>query len=146
MRKIKMDQRAQISIEYILLVSIILIIVIVFALVISNQSQQNNIATAVQLGASNATANLVFTNNSQSPVQVTYINMTNSTNNTNINIVVHFSRSVSDQKSTILNGIANSLNSSINTNFTMVQTSSYIYLTTYTGSGAKFQNYNITLG
>jgi len=72
-----MDQRAQISIEYILLVSIILIIVIVFALVITNQSQQNNIATAVQLGASNATANLVFTNNSQSPIQVTYINMTN---------------------------------------------------------------------
>ena len=108
-----MDQRAQISIEYILLVSIVIIIVVVFALIITNQSEQNNVATAAQLGASNATANLVFTNNSQSPVRVTEVTMSNSTNQTApINMTIHFSRSVTDQKATILSSIAKSLQSS----------------------------------
>ncbi len=57
-----MDQKAQISIEYILLVAIILVVVLVFALIITNENEQNNVATAAQLGASNATANMVFTN------------------------------------------------------------------------------------
>lgn len=144
-----MDQRAQISIEYILLVSIVLLIVLVFALVATDQSEQNNVATAVQLGASNATANLVFTNNSQSPVQVTSVNMsTANSTNSSIKMVVHFSRSVAGQQSTILNGIATSLNSSLNgsgTNYTMVQTGSYLLLTTYTGTGVR-HSYNITLG
>ncbi len=72
-----MDQKAQISIEYILLVAIILAVVLVFALIITDQNEQNNVATAAQLGASNATANMVFTNTSQSPVKVTSVTMTN---------------------------------------------------------------------
>jgi len=109
-----MDQRAQISIEYILLVSIILLIIIVFALVITDQSEQNNIATAVQLGASNATANITLTNTSQSPVQVTEVTMSNGTTNQSvtINMTVHFSRSVTTQQATILSSIATSLQSS----------------------------------
>jgi len=143
---IKMDQRAQISIEYILLVSIILLIVIVFALVITDQSEQNSIATAAQLGASNATANLVFTNNSQTPVKVTSVDMTNSTSpNTNITLTIHFSRSVADQQATIFGSIAKSLNAALNgTNYTIVQNINNLNLTTNTGTGIR-HNYIITL-
>ena len=68
-----MDQRAQISVEYILLVAIVLIVVLIFAAIVTNQNEENNVASAVQLGASNATANMVFTNTSQPPVKVTYV-------------------------------------------------------------------------
>ena len=95
-----MDQRGQISIEYVLLVSIVLIIVVVFGLIITDQSEQNNVASAVQLGASNATANLVFGSSSQSPVKVTNVAMTGT--GQNISVVVHFSRSVTDQQSIIM--------------------------------------------
>ena len=104
-----MDQRAQISVEYILMVSIVLAIVLVFAVFSSDQSEQNNVATAVQLGASNATANIVLTNSSQSPVKVTNVDMTTGSVGSNINMTIHFSRSVSDQTSVILNSIQNSL-------------------------------------
>jgi uncharacterized protein (UPF0333 family) len=143
MGMIKMDQRAQISIEYILLVAVILLIVIVFALVITDQSEQNSVATAAQLGASNATANLVFTNNSQTPVQVTSVNMTNSTSpNTNITLTIHFSRSVASQQATIFTSITNSLQSAGFTNIT--QGSNYLLLTTSVGTGIR-HTYNITL-
>ena len=58
-----MDQRGQISIEYILLVAIVLVIVVIFGLIITDQNEQNNVASAVQLGAANATA-IVFSDNS----------------------------------------------------------------------------------
>ena len=136
-----MDQRGQISIEYILLVSIILVIVVIFGLIITDQSEQNNVATAVQLGATNATANLVFGNNSQSPVKVTNVAM-NGTGQ-NISIVVHFSRSVTDQQATILASIIQSLKSSNYTNIT--NTSNSIILTTKTTAAGIRHIYNITL-
>ena len=135
-----MDQRAQISIEYILLVSIILLIIIVFALVITDQSEQNNVATAVQLGASNATANITLTNTSQSPVQVTEVTMSNGTTNQSvtINMTVHFSRSVTTQQATILSSIKTSLQSSGYNN--SVISGGSLLLTT------SKHIYNITLG
>jgi len=136
-----MDQRGQISIEYILLVSIILIVVIIFGLIITDQSEQNNVASAVQLGATNATANLVFGNNSQSPVKVTNVNMTGT--GQNISIVVHFSRSVTDQQSIILASIVKSLNSSGYKNIT--STSDSVILTTSTTAVGTRHIYNITL-
>ena len=44
-----MDQRAQISVEYILLVAIILFVVLIFASVVINGNEENNVASAVQL-------------------------------------------------------------------------------------------------
>jgi uncharacterized protein (UPF0333 family) len=136
-----MDQRGQISIEYVLLVSIVLIIVVVFGLIITDQSEQNNVASAVQLGASNATANLVFGSSSQSPVKVTNVAMTGS--GQNISVVVHFSRSVTDQQSTIIASIVKSLNSSGFTNVTST-TSSATVTTSATATGTH-HIYYITL-
>ncbi|MTK63549.1 MAG: class III signal peptide-containing protein [Methanobacterium sp.] len=136
-----MDQRGQISIEYILLVAIVLVIVVVFGLVITDQSEQNNVASAVQLGATNATANLVFGNNSQSPVKVTNVAMTGT--GQNISVVVHFSRSVADQQPTILASIIQSLKSSGYNN--IVNTTSSVTLTTSTTSSGTRHIYYITL-
>ena len=136
-----MDQRGQISIEYVLLVSIVLIIVVVFGLIITDQSEQNNLASAVQLGASNATANLVFGSSSQSPVKVTNVAMTGT--GQNINVVVHFSRPVTDQQSTIIASIVKSLNSSGFTNVT--STTSSVTVTTSATATGTHHIYNITL-
>ena len=101
-----MDQRAQISVEYILLVAIVLMIVLVFSLIITNENEQNNVATAAQLGAANASANIVLTNSSQSPIRVTSVSMTNgTTRGSDINVVIHFSRPVGDQGGTIFSSI-----------------------------------------
>ncbi len=136
-----MDQRGQISIEYILLVAIVLVIVVIFGLVITDQSEQNNVASAVQLGATNATANLVFGNNSQSPVKVTNVAMTGT--GQNISVVVHFSRSVTDKQSIIIGSIIQSLKSSGYTNF--VNNSNSVTLTTTTTAAGTRHNYYITL-
>lgn len=124
-----MDQRAQISIEYILLVGIIFLIVIVFGVVISDQSEQNNVATAAQLGASNATANIVFLNNTQSPVKVTSVDMSSASPTIrNVSLVIHFSGPISGQQPIIIESIENSLAAS---GFTgMTNTSSTIILNT----------------
>jgi uncharacterized protein (UPF0333 family) len=140
---IKMDQRGQISIEYILLVAVVLAIVIVFALVITNQSEQNNVAAAAQLGATNATANLVFINGSQTPVKVTSVTMGNgSVIGSNVNMVVHFSKSVTAQQGIIFQSIEKSLRSAGFNN--LVNTNSSITLTTSTGVGVRHV-YFITL-
>ena len=136
-----MDQRAQISVEYILLVSIILFVVLIFASVIINGNEENNVANAVQLGASNATANMVFTNMSQAPVKVTNVFMTNN-NDTQINMTVHFSGPISNS-TPIFNSIINSLNSSGFNNLT--QNSTSLTLTTQSGSGIR-HIYIIKLG
>jgi len=138
-----MDQRGQISIEYILLVAIILVIVIVFAVVITNQSEQNQVASAAQLGASNATANLIFTNGSQTPVKVTSVTMTNgSTVGNNVSLTIHFSRSVTAQQGTIFQSIEKSLRANGYNNLT--NTNSSITLITSTGIGVR-HTYFITL-
>ena len=129
-----MDQRAQISIEYILLVAIILIVVLIFASVAFNENEENNVASAVQLGATNATANMVFTNTSQSPVKVTNVNMTNSSG-TQYNLVIHFSGAIANPVQ-VFNSIVNSLNTAgftnINQNSTavVVTTRNHMYVVT----------------
>jgi uncharacterized protein (UPF0333 family) len=140
-----MDQRAQISIEYILLVAIILLVVLVFSTLIFAENEENNVATAAQLGASNATAILAYTDTSQSPIKVTYVTMTNSnTTNNTINLVIHFSIPITNQ-TPILNSIANSLNNTLNSTsynqtINMLQTSTNLTWTTHR------YTYYITLG
>ena len=137
-----MDQKAQISIEYILLVAIILLVVLVFALIITDQNEQNSVATAAQLGASNATANMLFTNTSQSPVKVTSVTMTD-VNSTNINMVIHFSGPITNN-TPVIGSIINSLQASGYSNIT--NTSSSLTLTTTTSGAGIRHIYTITFG
>jgi uncharacterized protein (UPF0333 family) len=136
-----MDQRAQISIEYILLVAVVLIIVVVFATVITNSNEQNTVATAVQLGADNATTTASFINTTQPPVKVTFIDMTN-VDSVKINMVIHFSGPITNPN-VVFGSISNSL---IAANYNNIsQNGSSLILTTQPGSVIA-HIYNITLG
>lgn len=101
-----MDQRAQISVEFILLAAIVLLVVIAFAVVISDQSEMDSVATAVRTGAENSTTQLSLLNRTMQPVRVTSINMTG---NGSVSIQVHFSGNVSSLQSQILSSINNAL-------------------------------------
>jgi len=104
-----MDQRAQISAEFILFAAIVLAVVLVFAVVVSDQSEMNSIATAARQGATDATAQMSILDGAMTPVRVTNINMTGGYN---VTIVIHLSNpgiSVA-QKNTILGGAMQSIN------------------------------------
>jgi uncharacterized protein (UPF0333 family) len=102
----KMDQRGQISVEYILLAAIVMLIVIVFGWVIANESELNSVASAVKMGAENGTTYASVINPTMQPVRVTSVD-TNGENN--ITIEVRFSSSVDSINGTILQSINRSL-------------------------------------
>lgn len=101
-----MDERGQISVEYILFAAIVLVVVIAFALVITDQMEKDSVASAVKIGAENSTTQMSLLNRSMQPVRVTSIN---TTDNGTINIQVKFSGNVTANQVTILKSINNSL-------------------------------------
>ncbi|HII83569.1 MAG TPA: class III signal peptide-containing protein [Methanobacterium subterraneum] len=106
-----MDNRGQLSAEYILIVGFLLAVILIFAVYVSDQTEQNTIATATRLGAVNASAEIGIMNRNITPIRVTKVEMTDSENI--INIVVFLSNSPSDisQKQSILTGIQQSIES-----------------------------------
>lgn len=110
-----MDQRGQISVEFVLLAAIVLLVVVVFGLAIANESELNSVASAVKMGAENGTTQASILNASMQPVRVTNVNMTGTDN---ITIKIHFSSSVNSIQESILKSINNSLtNSGYETNY-----------------------------
>ncbi len=104
-----MDQRAQISMEYVLVLAMVVIIVCLFAFYAGDQSELNSVSSVVKLGAENATTNMVITNSGMQPVRVTSIN--ESANGTNENLTVMLSRNLTSdvQKQVVFNSIIQSL-------------------------------------
>ncbi len=105
-----MESRGQISVEYILIIGFILALVLIVAVYASDQSEQNTIATATRLGASNASAEIGIMNVNIAPIRVEKIEMTRGSN---INITIFLSNSAvsTDQKQSILAGVAQSIES-----------------------------------
>jgi uncharacterized protein (UPF0333 family) len=104
----KMDQRAQISIEYVLFLALVVVIVLVFAGFIGDQFELNTVSSAAKLGAENATTNMVITNSNMEPVRVTNISM-NASNSTE-NVTLALSRSLTAaQDVVVLSNIKQSL-------------------------------------
>lgn len=101
-----MDQRGQISVEYILLAAIVMMFVIIFGWVIAEESEVNSVVTAVKMGAENGTTYASILNPNMQPVRVTSLE-TGGEND--ITIQVHFSSSVDSIKDTILQSIEKSL-------------------------------------
>lgn len=128
-----MDQRGQISIEFILLAAIVFSVVLIFAVSAADDSELNAVATAVKLGAENSTTQISILNSSQQPVRVTSVNMTGTSN---VLIQVKFSRTVTSYQTTILQSIQNSLaasgysTSSISGNNLNMQTAKHSYTIT----------------
>jgi hypothetical protein len=105
---IAMDNNGQISAEFILFLAIILLIVLTVGYFISDQSEQNNIATATRLGAENATTSMGITNPGMMPVKVETIQMNG---NQNINLIINLSYSSPSITNITLNGVYNTLTS-----------------------------------
>lgn len=107
---ITMDSRGQLSAEYILIVGFLLAVILIFAVYVSDQTEQNTIATATRLGAVNASAEIGIMNRNITPIRVTKVEMTGSSD---INIVVFLSNSTISpaQKQTILAGVQQSIES-----------------------------------
>ena len=103
-----MDQRAQISIEYVLILAMVVVIVCLFAFYAGDQSELNSVSSVVKLGAENATTNMVITNAGMAPVRVTSISMSSGHD---VTIQIHFSNSVSNIQNQILDNINKSLTS-----------------------------------
>lgn len=127
-----MDQKAQISVEFILFAAIALLIVVVFAVPAVDQSQIDSVATAVRVGAENSTTDISLTNRSMQPIRVTSIDMNGTSN---IAITVHFSKPVASMQSQILGSIYNSLaaqgyNPSMAGSQVTVTTTTHVYTVT----------------
>jgi uncharacterized protein (UPF0333 family) len=101
-----MDQRGQISVEYILIASIVLLVVVVFGMAITEQTEIDSVATAVRIGAENSTTYLSLSNSGMQPVRVTSVNITGTNN---VNMQVKFSGPVTSIQSQILGSINKSL-------------------------------------
>ncbi len=104
-----MDQRGQISVEYVLLAAIVLLVIVVFGFAIANETELNSVATAVKMGAENGTTQASILNATMQPVRVTSINMTGTGN---VTIQVRFSSSINSVQETILQSINKSLTTS----------------------------------
>lgn len=103
-----MDSRGQLSAEYILIVGFLLLIILLIAVYVSDQTEQNTIATAARLGAVNTSAEIGIMNRSITPIRVTKVNMTGGTN---ITITIFLSNTALslNQNQTILAGVEQSI-------------------------------------
>jgi uncharacterized protein (UPF0333 family) len=105
---VAMDNKGQISVEFILFLAIVLVIVLAVGYFISDQSEQNSIATATRLGAENATTSMGITNPGIMPVRVEAIQMNG---NQNITVIINLSYSSTQIANTTLTGVYNALTS-----------------------------------
>lgn len=103
-----MDSRGQLSAEYILIVGFLLLIILLIAVYVSDQTEQNTIATAARLGAVNTSAEIGIMNRNITPIRVTKVNMTGGTN---ITITIFLSNTALslNQNQTILAGVEQSI-------------------------------------
>ncbi|KAF5078414.1 class III signal peptide-containing protein [Methanobacterium aggregans] len=102
-----MDDRAQISVELILFLAIVLAIVLVFATFIADANEKNIIETSVKLGADNATSTMALLDRSMQPLRVTSIDVTGSDP---IVMTLHFSRPIDyDTQKYVAEGVVTSL-------------------------------------
>ena len=117
-----MDQKGQISAEYLLLVfGLIIVIMLVFAIAVTNENELNTVTTDARIGADNGTTQLSIMNPTMGPVRVTGVN-TNNTNDNNkyISITINLSGSItSAQNATLLNSVMNSMNSLTSQGYTV---------------------------
>lgn len=75
----KMDQKGQISIEFALIIAIMLVLVLLIASYAGAENESNVVLSAARSGAMNATTNAVLLNSSVEPTRVDDIQLINGT-------------------------------------------------------------------
>ena len=103
-----MNDRGQISAEYILMLGFLIVVILLVASYAGEQNEQNSVASSVRQGASSAVTDLSILNRTLQPVRVNGVNMTSGAD---INITINLSDSSLNlqQKATILQGSKSSL-------------------------------------
>ena len=125
---IKMDQRGQISIEFVLILALMAVIVSSIGLYIGTANEQNVISSAVRSSADNATTTLSLLNRSMPPVRVEDISTIGS--GQNITLQVDISGSLSNSQN--LNITSSILSSIAAQGYTVTNTSIVTAKHTYT--------------
>jgi uncharacterized protein (UPF0333 family) len=99
---IKMDQKGQISIEFVLIIAFMLVIVLLIASYAGETSESYIVLSAARAGATNAITDLSLNKTTMTPVRVEKINTNGS--GKYINITIQISSSLSDyQNQSIIN-------------------------------------------
>ena len=125
---IKMDQRGQISIEFVLILALMAVIVSSIGLYVGNANEMNVISSAVRSGADNATTTMALLNRSMPPVRVEDISTVGS--GQNITLQVDISGSLSNSQN--LNITSSILSSIAAQGYTVTNTSIVTTKHTYT--------------
>ncbi|MEN4005841.1 MAG: pilus assembly protein [Methanobacteriaceae archaeon] len=112
-----MDQRGQISIEFVLVVALMLPIVLLVGSYIGDQNEINTVTTAARTGAMDAVTDLAILNRSMEPLRVKDVRM--SENGQNLTLLINVSGPISDSANrTILNASIQSIAAQVGRNVT----------------------------
>ena len=125
---IKMDQRGQISLEFVLILALMAVIVSAIGWYVGNANEMNVISSAVRSGADNATTTMALLNRSMPPVRVEDISTVGS--GQNITLQVDISGSLSNSQN--LNITSSILSSIAAQGYTVTNTSIVTAKHTYT--------------
>lgn len=104
----KVDQKGQISIEFVLIIGFMLILVLVFAGYIGDAMESNSVSAAARSGAMDAASNIVLLNQSAEPLRVNDINIIGNGQNLTIQINIDITPSAT-AKLAIFNGALHSV-------------------------------------
>jgi len=103
-----MDQRGQISIEFVLVMALMLLIVLLAGSYIGDQNEINTVAAAARMGAVDAAANLAILNRNMEPLRVNDVRMNRS--GQNLTLLINISSPISNNTNrTIFNSTIRSI-------------------------------------
>lgn len=124
-----MDSKGQLSVEYLLFVGFVLALILVIAVYVSEQNEQNIIASSIRVAAINTTTEMAVLNSTMHPVRVEE-SITTGTTNITIQIKLSNESLSSTQNQTILNNMVSILISQGYNDITNTQNGKNFTLTT----------------
>ncbi|MGZ7118805.1 MAG: hypothetical protein ACXVH2_03790 [Methanobacterium sp.] len=104
----KMDQRGQISIEFVLVIAFMLVIVLLIGSYIGDNNEINTVTTAARTGSMDAVTNLTILNRNMDPIKVNDVRTTG--NGQNLTLLINLSGPISNNANiTIFNAAIQSM-------------------------------------
>ncbi|MEN4017805.1 MAG: hypothetical protein PQ968_05075 [Methanobacterium sp.] len=105
---VKMDQRGQISIEFVLVVALMLVIVLLVGAYAGDQNEINTVTAAARTGAMDAATDLALLNRNMEPLRVNDVRINGS--GQNLTLLINVSGPISDNSNrTIFNATLQSI-------------------------------------
>lgn len=101
-----MDQKGQISVEFVLIIALMLVLTLIFAGYIGEANESNSVSAAARSGATDAISNSVFINRNVEPFRVNSVQILGSGYDLTVQIDVN---NLPSNTTAILNGALNSV-------------------------------------